>query len=237
MTYKKVLQNQQEIKQEIINSVDRNIKETINNMDFSVSDNTMIYNLSTIPTEDDNYKLVSIMDYSNRIVEINNTLNCKLIIGSISDKVEESDNMEVFLCKTTYCLDNDKLAEGALMTTDNKLTFYGMLAPDDIYRASTIGKIAQLHDNYMYFDLENTKRTEGEYIISKQKRLDFNMNPSVSLQRKQSLTSIRSIGSVTSARNTPTYTNRSISRLSTSKNTQQPTPRSVINRYRLVTYI
>jgi len=236
MTYsKKIINNQSEIKQEIINSVDRNIKETINNMELSISDNSMVYNLTTEPHEDDNYKLVSIMDYQNKIVEINTTPNSKLILGAISDRLEDSDTMEIFLCKTTYCLDNEKLTEGCLVQCDAKLPFYGMLAPDDIYRSHTIGKIVQLHDNYIYFDLENTKRTEGEYIISRQKKLDFNMNPQVSLQRKPSLASIRSVGSTTNLRN-PMLSNRSTSRNSMSAK-QTQTPRSIINRYRLITFL
>lgn len=236
MTYSKKINNQQDIKKEVIDSVNRNIENTINNMELSISDNTQIYNLTTEPHEDDNYKLVSIMDYQNKIVEINTTPNSKLILGAISDKVEDSDSMEIFLCKTTYCLDNEKLTEGCLIQCDTKLPFYSMLAPDDIYRSHTIGKIVQLHDNYIYFDLENTKRTEGEYIISRQKKLDFNMNPQVLLQRKPSLSSIRSIGSVSSVRNQQTISSRTTSRMSMSAK-QTQTPRSIINRYRLVTFL
>ncbi len=233
MTYKKI-NNQQDIKKEVIDSVNRNIESTINNMELSISDNSQIYNLSQIPKDEDIYKLCYIMDYQNRIIEINDNSSCKLIIGAVSEIVSESDSMEVFIAKTTYVLDCDKLTEGCLIECDKKIPFYGMLAPDDIYKAQTIGKIVQLHDNFIYFDLENTKRTEGEYIISKQKKLDFNMNPSV--QRKPSLSSIRSIGSTSNLRN-PMLSNRSVSRTSMSSRPQQQTPRSIINRYRLITYI
>ena len=235
MTYKKV-NNQQDIKREVIDSVNRNIETTINNMELSISDNTQIYNLSRIPQDDDIYKLCCIMDYQNRIIEINDNPSSKLILGAISEIVNDSDSMEVFIAKTCYCLDSEKLNEGSLIKTDEKLPFYGAIQQDDIYKSHTIGKVVQLHENFLYFDLENTKRTEGEYIISRQKKLDFNMNPQVSLQRKTSLTSIRSIGSTSQLRN-PMLSNRSVSRTSMSGRNTATTPRSVINRYRLITYI
>ncbi len=236
MTYKKLclqVTNQQDIKKEVIDSVNRNIQETINNMELSISDNSNIYSLTTLPSQDDVYKLCSILNMKEKVVEICDQQNCKLIIGSITDIVDESNNNEICIGKQTYCLCDDKLTEGCLIKVDDRMKCYAMIQTDDIYKASTVGKVIALHDSYVYYDVEYQKRTEGEYEISRAKKLQFNpAGPSVT--RRPSLGSVRSIGGLSSQR-TP-LSQRSTSRTSMTNN-GTTTPRSLINKYRLVTYI
>ena len=223
MTYKKII-IQNDIKAEVVKSV----SDAIDNLEVNIPDNSNLFNITRPITQEDYYKLVSYMDFSGKLVEINDQENSKLICGAISDIIEDSP-LEVFIGKMVYCYCNNDLTEGSLIKTDDKLKHYAMPQKDDIYRSTTIGKVIALHEQYLYFDCEGNKKSAGEYELSKAKQLNFDNKNLVTLARRPSLHSVRSIGSV-SSRDKPS------SRLSTSK-PQNSTPRPVISKYRLVTYI
>ena len=223
MTYKKIL-IQDQIKTEVVKSV----SDAIDNLEVNIPDNTTLYNITRPLSQDDYYKLVSYMDYGNKLVELNDQENSRLICGAISDILEENPN-ECFISKMVYCYCNEILTEGALIKVDDKIKHYAMCQKDDIYRSSTIGKVISLHNQFLYFDCEGNKKSAGEYELSMAKKLNFDNKNLVTVARRPSLHSVRSIGSV-SNRDKP------ISRLSTSAR-GNTTPRAVISKYRLITYI
>jgi hypothetical protein len=120
MTYKKILL-QSEIKNEVVKSV----SDAIDNLEINIPDNTTQFNITSPISTEDYYKLVSFMDFSGKIVEINDQENSRLIAGAISDIVEENP-LECFIGKMVYCYCNSDLTEGSLIKTDDKIKHYAM---------------------------------------------------------------------------------------------------------------
>jgi hypothetical protein len=225
MTYKKILL-QSEIKNEVVKSV----SDAIDNLEINIPDNTTQFNITSPISTEDYYKLVAFMDFSGKIVEINDQENSRLIAGAISDIVEENP-LECFIGKMVYCYCNSELTEGVLIKTDDKIKHYAMPQKDDLYHSYTIGKVIGLHDQFLYFDCEGNRKSAGEYEISIAKKLQFDNKNLATLARRPSLHSVRSIGSVSSRDSKPS------SRLSTSGKLTPSTPRGLISKYRLVTFI
>ena len=231
------------IEQAVLDSVRRQL-ETV---ELTVESDNQKYVCTTELTNTDIYKLVRSMNDEEKIVEINDTINSRLIIGSI-DQIDSSSGKQGFPCpnnfilsKTTFCLDND-LIEGCLIISGNKLPHYAEPQKDDIYRSTTIGKVLQIYtDRCIYFDMTNEQRTAGEYELSKTKRLQLNTNPVIN--RRPSI----SISSRTTRAPTPTPTQRTtgqgkaalsltLSRRPSVSSQSLPTPRTIM-RFRLVRYI
>ena len=194
---KKKIENIETQKQDIMNQV----KDHLNNLAFEIDQpNTQeTYVCTQELTDDDLCKLVNIMDIDERIYDINKETSC-LIVGSIFSYNQEKPR-EFTMGKVTYCRDCDNLIEGCLITVDDTMKCYSKIQTDDIYRSSTIGKIIKIYDTLTYFDLEGNKKSQGEYLISKEKKLNFNTDPSVI--RRKSLTQMplsRSLLTPTSTR-------------------------------------
>lgn len=181
MTYKKAINNIDSQKQEIMKQVEEQLNNIQIELDQPIEQNTY---LSAHPLSDEDInKLVVVMNHDEKICEIN-THDSNLIIGSIESFVDQ----EFVLNKQTYCLDNDLLIEGSLIVTDGHMKCYAKVQNDDIYRSNTIGKIIQTYDKYVYFTPLCEKKSQGEYELSKTKKLSLNTDPT--LVRKRSATSM-----------------------------------------------
>ena len=126
-----------------------------------------------------------------------------------------------------------------MLINDDKIKHYAKCQKDDIIRSNTIGKVVQLYDQYLYFDVDGNKKTMGEYELTKVKKLNLNTDPTI--VRKKSLTQMNSVSrsllTPTKATSTTTLlSSRTLTRRpSTSNLTPILSPRAIY-KYRLVKF-
>jgi hypothetical protein len=223
----------------IVDELMKNFKEEISNTTFEIEEPKQEYRCTQQLTDEDIYKLVSILDYNEKVYDINQN-DSNLIMGSIESYLK--DNPYLFsMCKITFCKDNDLLKEGCLLINDSTIKYYAQTQKDDIYRSNTIGKIVKIYDEIIdktpiYFTIDGEKTTEGRYNLSKQKKLNITDNPSV-IRRKSSTTMINSVSRLSTPKpliSTP----KPLARKPSTNNVLSPilSPRTIF-RYKLVKYI
>jgi hypothetical protein len=249
---KPILINRQSAQQPSKESIDKLLSDVMKQVKDELYNSTIeieksvdqnLYNSAEILYEDDYYKLVSILNYDNKLCEINRQ-DSNLILGSIEPfnlgQLDERISSTYFeLGKKTYCLENDLLKEGALITNDDKMKHYAKCQKDDIIRSNTIGKVVQLYDKYLYFDIEGNKKTVGEYELTKVKKLNINTDPTI--VRKKSLTQMNSVSRslLTPTKTTSTsIASRTLTRRPSASNLMSPilSPRTIF-KYRLVKFL
>ncbi len=210
----------QNIEQSILESVRKQLEVT----ELTVEADTPKYTCSRELANSDCYKLMRTINEEERVAEINDVANSKIIVGAI-EIIDENNRTMMTMGKMVFCLDND-LIEGMLIIAGNKLPHYAECQKDDIVRSSTIGKVIQIyHDRCIYFNACNEQCTSGEYDLSKTKRLQLSNNP-VIVRRP-----------ATPERSRPATLRTALTRRpSVSSQASLPTPRTIL-RYKLVRYI
>ena len=229
-----------ESRESVENRVKEVLSEQLNNLEIvaQYESSDLSWN-SPIPlTQRDLYKLVSIMNYDEKTAIVNENPASKLILGGI-ETVSEDNPVLFTLGKTCYCRESVgsqiTLAEGSLITADAKYPSYATLQADDLYRASTIGKVVCLGDRYIYIDVEGNHRSRGEFDLSKLKKLELNTDPT--LVRKQSLSAVSTPKQLTGRTFTGLQRRPSGTNLSARSLSSVPESPRTIHRFRLVRYI
>jgi hypothetical protein len=228
----------------IVDELMKNFKEEISNTTFEIEEPKQEYRCTQQLTDEDIYKLVSILDYNEKVYDINQN-DSNLIMGSIESYLK--DNPYLFsMCKITFCKDNDLLKEGCLLINDSTIKYYAQTQKDDLFRSNTLGKVVKIYDDIIdktpiYFTADGEKTTEGRYNLSKQKKLNISDNPSV-IRRKSSTTMINSVSRLTKPTiSTPKpliSTPKALTRKPSLNNISSPilSPRAIF-RYKLIKYI
>ena len=209
-------------KQAIANAVEKALSSVELTTD-DVQEVKFVQAPSNLATEQ--YKLLSVLDYDEMMVEINGDPDNKMIIGSLDILNDKTTHV-----KMCYCRDDDKLTFGSLLIPDRFNPFFAMPKADDIYTSLCLGKVVVLYDSYTYFTSTGERKSEGEYQISKHKQLKLDVAPSVAPVRRKSSTTMMSISNRLNNSRTLPHQSR--------QTTQPPaSPRINILKYRLVRYI
>ena len=234
MTFKKVILNP-------IASTDikNQLQNALQDCELSFMDNSNHYT-SGSPVDDKNlYKLCEYLSFTDKLVEINQSLGSKLIAGAISEISENPGSRDIVLGKSTFVKMDDKITsmEGLLITPDSSLKFYTMIQTDDIFRSNTVGKIVECLNSFLYLTPDGDSRTQGEYELSKAKKLQFSSSGPTIARRPSGISLMTpkpALSRTPSRSGIPPPSRRSFG---STKAPEVPTPRAIIYKYQLVNYV